>query len=34
LSDLPADVREKVMHPPAETKETPGGEEKSGGAKE
>jgi hypothetical protein len=34
LSDLPADVREKVMHPPAEKKETPGGEEKSGGAKE
>lgn len=34
MSDLPADVREKVLHPPAEKKETPGGEEKSGGAKE
>jgi mono/diheme cytochrome c family protein len=34
MSELPADVREKVMHPPAEKKETPGGEGKPGGAKE
>src|SRR5262249_6991094 len=34
MSDLPPDVREKVMHPPAEKKEASGGEEKSGGAKE
>jgi mono/diheme cytochrome c family protein len=33
LADLPADVREHVMHPPVEKKETPG-EEKLGGAKE
>jgi mono/diheme cytochrome c family protein len=34
MSDLPPDVREKVMHPPMEKKETPGGEGKPGGAKE
>jgi len=34
MSDLPADVREMVMHPPAEKKETPVGDEKPGGAKE
>ncbi len=33
MADLPADVREKVIHPPVEKKEAPG-EEKSGGSKE
>jgi mono/diheme cytochrome c family protein len=34
MADLPPDVREKVLHPPADSKEAPGGEEKPGGAKE
>jgi mono/diheme cytochrome c family protein len=33
MAELPADVREHVIHPPVEKKETPG-EEKPGGAKQ
>jgi hypothetical protein len=34
MADLPADVRERVLHPPAEKKENAGATEGSGGAKE
>jgi mono/diheme cytochrome c family protein len=34
MADLPADVREKVMHPPVQKKQTPDGEGKPEGAKE
>jgi mono/diheme cytochrome c family protein len=34
MADLPADIREKVLHPRAENKEAPAGKESPGGAKE